>query len=64
MFFLNYNSVELLLSAVTIGFLESSYTVDESVGTTMVGFGVLSGTLGKQITVDFEFASGTATGTH
>ena len=47
---------------MTIGFFDSSYTVDENVGTTAVGFGVLSGTLGRQITVAFDFASGTATG--
>lgn len=50
------------LTGVEIGFFQTQTTVAESAGIAQVEFGVLSGQLGREISVDLDFASGTATG--
>ena len=50
------------LAGVEIGFFQTQNTVNEDVGTAEVEFGVLTGQLGRDITVQLDFASGTATG--
>lgn len=45
---------------VNIGFISSSYTVDESQGFVEVEFGVLEGKINQPIIVDFSFNEATA----
>ena len=51
------------VSEVYVGFSQLEYEVNEDDGFLDISFGVLSGTLNRNITVDVSFASGTAKGT-
>ena len=48
------------ISAATIGFERTSYTVDENNGTVIVGVAVLSGSLSRNVVVRFNTADDTA----
>ena len=52
----------LFCSGVQIGFRDILYSSDESSGVVMVGVGVLSGSLSRNITVRLSTTEGTATG--
>ena len=45
---------------MVIGFLSESYTVSESDGTVSIEFGVITGNLGTDISVQLSFSDGSA----
>ena len=51
-----------LITVVFVGFLRSTYTVQEVEGTVTVQFGILEGTLERDLFVKFNYTSGTAVG--
>ena len=50
-----------ILAVVTIGFQPENYTVNEVDGSVSVGVFLLSGTLEREVTVQFSTISGSAT---
>lgn len=51
-----------LHSVLRIGFQQTTYEVEEEAGSATVVFGVLQGVIDREVTVDFDFTSGTAIG--
>lgn len=49
-------------SVLRIGFQQTTYEVEEEAGSATVVFGVLQGVIDREVTVDFDFTSGTAIG--